>query len=286
MAIIPVHSGDNLQTKITAMAAGDILELDAGVTWDGNFTLPNVSGASSGNPLTIRSANYTSLPSGRVAIADATNMPRIRTSNGTAVFTSTTNAAYWILDGLEITDNITDLTLTAPNLIDLGNTNTGPSNITVQRCYLHQKETGTNWVRCVYRAIQFEGSGLLYKWCYVGPFLGYYHPETGQSSNARLESSALLSVSGNVITVEDNYLNAWWNTLFLGGGDTAPQNTATLTGATTTSATFSNTTGLAAGIMLRMELHGTGTVSTTGLHPCNSCEVSHKGETIDRNEAW
>ena len=275
MAIIPVHSGDNLQTKINSAAAGDILELDAGATWDGAFSLPNTASTSAALPIMIRSSAYASLPNGRVSPSDAAHMPRVRTTTSSPVFVTATNANNWILDGLEITDNITTTSVVAPSFLDFGNANTGATDITVQRCYIHQKEADNVWVRYVIRATQFEGKGFTYKWNYIGPIQGYYHVDAGTGTNQRLESSTLLCVganspttssyTGNPILIQDNYLNAWWNTVFLGGADTSAFNTANLTSATTGSASFDNTTGLAAGVVIRFELHGTGTLSVTGL---------------------
>ena len=80
--------------------------------------------------------------------------------------------------------------------------------------------------------------------------------------NYQLDTTAFLSVVGpGPIRWEENYVNVWWNGFFLGGGDTAPQNTARLTNASLTSATFSNTTGLAPGIVIRFSLEATGNVS-------------------------
>src|SRR6266852_5987792 len=95
-----------------AATAGTIVvpsggDLQAGATWDGEFVLPNRNCTAS-TPIRIGSSAQASLPSGRVGPADATNMPRIR-ALGTGItgsaFTMAANSGYWVLDGLELTDN-------------------------------------------------------------------------------------------------------------------------------------------------------------------------------------
>ncbi len=263
-ANIPVHSGDNLQTAITSASCGDNLILDAGATWDGTFLLPNKS-CTSITPITITSSAAASLPVCRVAPADATNMPRVRTLGGGtigAAFEFQTNAAYWIIDGLELTDNAaTSANVSA--LID-GQSAVGVNHITVRRTYEHQKETGTNYNRTVQRAWWFEGDTFLAECNYVGPLVGYFYSAVAGNNTTLMNTECLISITGSNLTILDNYCSVWYNGVFTGGSDTLPQNTATLTGASTTSATFSNVTGLASGIVPRFGVQGTGTLVSSG----------------------
>ena len=272
--VVELRAGADLQAAINAAQCGDNLVLQAGATWDGEFRLPNRNCTAS-TPIRIGSSGQAFLPNGRVGPADATNMPRIR-ALGTGItgsaFMMAADAGYWVLDGLELTDNAA-----ATNVVNALITvaETTANNLTVQRCYFHQKETGTNYNRSVVRGIQFEGRNLTFKWNYVY-IVGYYNAALGSGTHYQMDSTAVLSVgSPGPLLIEDNYLSTWWNNIFLGGGDTAPQNTATLTNATTSSATFSNTTGLSPGVMLRLELSGSGTLNTTGL--TSSCTTAGGG---------
>jgi hypothetical protein len=198
-------------------------------------------------------------------------MARIRSLGGSndygAAISAAAGAGWWILDGLELTDNAPP-TASIPWLVDFSES--GTHDLTVQRCYIHQKESGTNYNRTVQRAIDFEGRGLTAKWNYIY-VIGYYYPEVaGGSSTMQMDSTAFLCVGCSTMLIEDNYISTWWNNIFLGGGDTAPQNAATLTGATTSSGTFSNTTGLTAGVVIRFEFTVTGTFDKTGLN--DSCD--------------
>src|ERR1700730_7679312 len=149
-ATIVVPGGGDLQAAINAAQCGDNLVLQAGATWDGEFRLPNRNCTAS-TPIRIGSSAQASLPIGRVGPADATNMPRIR-ALGTGItgsaFMMAADAGYWVLDGLELTDNAA-----ASNVVNALITvaETTANNLTVQRCYFHQKETGTNYNRSVAR---------------------------------------------------------------------------------------------------------------------------------------
>ena len=260
---VSVPSGGDVQGAIDSAQCGDSVVLQAGATFDGAFILPNKN-CTSASQITIRSSAL-SLPASRVGPADAPNMPRLRAPNGQAIFTMGANSGWWVLDGLELTDNAGHGLIS--NLIDAQD-NTGTHDLTLQRCYIHQKEDPTEYHRSILRAIHFEGSGLLMKWNYIF-LIGYYYQEVSGTPFQQMDTTSMLSIGGSRITMEDNYISTWWNQFFLGGADTAPQNTAALSNATKNIATFSNTTGLTPGVVVRFELHGTGTVNRTGIR--NTC---------------
>src|SRR5882724_12133748 len=161
---IVVPTGGNLQAGINASQCGDRIVLQAGGTWDGTYILPD-RGCTQANPIRISSSDELSLPVGRVGTADAVHMPRIRALANDAAFRAAANAGYWVLDGLEITDNAGQGVVNA--LVDLGISVGGVHDITVQRCYFHQKEMGTNYNRSAMRGVWFEGRNLTFKWNYV-----------------------------------------------------------------------------------------------------------------------
>ena len=139
----------------------------------------------------------------------------------------------------------------------------GVNNITVQRSYIHPKEIGTTiYNRAAIRAMEFEGSGLLFKWNHAAGFLG--RQPDGQLPTTQV----ILCISCNSVTVTDNFMQAWYTAFFTGGGGSPPRRTATLSNASTTSATLSQTAGLSPGVMLRLNL--TGTANSDGsLSPYN-----------------
>jgi len=75
-----VHSGDDLQSVINAAHADDVIQLDTGATFTGNFVLPVKAGADQTHQITIRSSAYASLAAGkRVGPNDAGKMAKIAT---------------------------------------------------------------------------------------------------------------------------------------------------------------------------------------------------------------
>lgn len=256
----------NPADAIAAASCGDTIKALAGDRFGpSSYTLPNKSCTTTGITITSTVA----LPNRRVgdntntdAQADEALMPTF-TTNGSvgygAAFVYGTNASDWTLDGLIITDEATPEATIINFLID-GLTNTGLSDITVQRCIFKQKETGANYHRSVMRAVWFEGSNFTFERNYVH-LIGWYYDATGNTPFYPMDTTAFLTVAGpGPITIDDNYISVWWNGFFLGGADTAAQNTANVTSGTNTSGTFSNTTGITAGLLLRLEMHGTGTL--------------------------
>lgn len=255
----------SLQNAVDAEVAGDVIIARSGDTWDGTLLVPNKS-CTALLPCIVKSSALAALPAGRVAPVNAANMARLRSmgggNNGGAIQMQA-NADYWTFDGFELTDANPSHFTSIAMLIDSSIQTV--DHLTIQHCYLHQKETGTNYNRTVQRGIQFEGDGLIFKFNYVY-IIGYYYPEIqGGNDHYQMDTTTLLMIgTATNVLMEDNYSSVWWNQIFTGGGDSDPQNTATLTGATTGTATFSNTTGLAPGVMLRLSFVTTGTFSRFG----------------------
>jgi len=97
------HTATQLSSAIKTAAPGDIIVLDAGVTYSGAFQLP--AKANSNNRwIYIVSSAIAKLPAGqRVKPADAVNMPKLVTPNVAAVFQVNGGANHWRFAGLEIT---------------------------------------------------------------------------------------------------------------------------------------------------------------------------------------
>jgi len=236
---------------------GDTIKALADATFTGVWTLSDNCAA--GSPITLTST--ATLPSRRILNTDEDLLPKFKTNSGSAaaVFTFASNAGGWVLDGLDLSDdagtNGINALISAPE-----STN---HDLTIDRIYFHQKETGTTYTRSVIRAVILEGSNHVYKrsWIYI---IGYPYGGSTEPHN----SAAFVSVGGpGPITFTDNYVKTWYVGFFLGGGDTGAQNTATLTSASTTSATFSNVSGLQVGTFIRFSVPGTATLSNAGGTP-------------------
>lgn len=242
--IINVPAGGDIQTAINSANCGDRIVLQAGAVWDGQQVFNKTCGS---NPITLTTSGL--LNQRRVTLADAAQMPRLRALGGdaNAAIKLAAGSSGLTIDGIDFVDNAGTKTVNA-HIAGLERAD----DITIQRCLFGQKETGTNYNRSVMRAVWIEGARIKMKWNYVH-LIGYYYPEAiGGTQNYQMDTTAFLSVGGpGPITIEDNYINVWWNGFFLGGGDTGAQNTATLTNASLTSATFSNMTGITPGLVLR-----------------------------------
>ena len=116
-----VPAGADLQTYINRARPGDVLLLEPGATYVGNFTLPALAEQPSGIPaqyITIRSAadNSRFPTAGRVTPELAEWMPTIRSSNGGSALATKPGAHHWRLQWLAFDANADG----AGNVITLG----------------------------------------------------------------------------------------------------------------------------------------------------------------------
>lgn len=249
-------------------SCGDTIFLKATHTWttaSGSTPVLTITKAcSSGSPLTIKSTLADTIAQARPAtlIPSAGTLAKFAnllstggSGGGVGPILIQSPAAYVVLDGLHLTttgagDNSTNALISAES----GN------HITIQRSYLHPPETSTSdWERSVERGVAVGADDVTFRWNSAGPFVGYY-PGTGTPGQL-ITSEVIQCVVCNRLSVVENQMNAHYANIFLGGGDTGPGHTATISSITgTTGATLSSTTHLAAGIVLRISVIGTGTL--------------------------
>ncbi len=98
------HTVTTFKSALTSANPGDTIVLDAGVTYQGNFTLPKKN-----NPnhlwIYIVGSALSNLPTPGTRVnpaTDAANMPKIVTPNATAALTLSPGANYYRLVGLEV----------------------------------------------------------------------------------------------------------------------------------------------------------------------------------------
>jgi hypothetical protein len=105
-ATINVPSGGSLQAALNAAHAGDVITLQPGATYTGNFLLPNKGALSAF--ITIRSAGPDSdLPAAgvRMTPAYASKLPKIRSGNSMAALRTAAATNHWQLMFLEFQAN-------------------------------------------------------------------------------------------------------------------------------------------------------------------------------------
>ncbi len=104
------HTAAQFITALNAAVPGDVIVLDAGVTYSGNFTLP-IKANPSNKWIYIISSDLASLPEHvRVTPASASHMPKLTTPGATTLFNMPNTIAgvssnHWRLVGLELTTN-------------------------------------------------------------------------------------------------------------------------------------------------------------------------------------
>ncbi len=210
----PVHTSTEFKNALVAANPGDTIVLDAGSTYQGNFTPPAKS-----NPnnkwIYIISNQLAQLPAGtRVTPANASAMPKLSSPNVTATITLAPGANHYRFSGLEITTSNTTVGCN-PNHIPPVNcytyeliypamAMTGPMNdsITVDRCYLHASPTID-----VQHAIIANGSNF----AVIDSYISDIH-DLGTDSQAIGEW-----FSPGPIKIVNNYLSSSSEDILLGG---------------------------------------------------------------------
>ncbi|MFN2400258.1 MAG: hypothetical protein ABR543_16720, partial [Gemmatimonadaceae bacterium] len=138
---VPVRSGRDLQRAIADARPGDVLELEAGSTFIGNFELPRKTGT---GWIIIRSDADGKLPpeGTRVAPAHAGAMPRILSPNELPAIRTVEGAHHYRLIGIEVS-TLPEVLLSRA-LIDLGDGSRKqnaldlvPHDLILDRVYVH-----------------------------------------------------------------------------------------------------------------------------------------------------
>jgi hypothetical protein len=210
--LIRVNAGSDLQAALDAVQPGDVLELQAGATFVGNFMMPRKSGS---DWIHIRSSAHARLPppGTRVFPSHASLMPRIETPDRTPAIRTAAGAHHYRFVGIEITARGATRS-TGPfsdnNVVYLeaegGQTSLSqvPTDIIFDRCYVHGTPTGN-----VRRGIAMNGARM----AVVDSYLSDFH-EVGADSQA---------ISGwngpGPFKVVNNYLEGAGENLMFGGAD-------------------------------------------------------------------
>jgi hypothetical protein len=203
------HTANNtaeFQSALNAAKLGDIIELKAGVTYVGPFTLPKKTEGSGW--IYIVTSNYDQLPSPnhRVGKDDAVNMPKIVVKAGSGGAVNATNGAHhYRFVGIEfcpVKDNF------VYNVVVIGGGEkteaAQPNNITLDRCYIHGDPIAGSR-----RGVLMNGAALAVIDCYVADC-----KEDGA------DSQALAGYSGTgPLKIVNNFLEGAGENVIFGGAD-------------------------------------------------------------------
>jgi hypothetical protein len=197
-ADIFVAAGGNLQAAINSAQAGQIIELQAGATFTGNFTLPNKSG---NGWIYIRSSGHANLPAGtRVGPADAANMAKLRSTNTSPVLTGNSNSHNFRFIGIEFENTYSATAEIVYQIILLNNNN---RDITFDRCYIHG-HPNTN----TYDGIGTVGVRNL---AVVNSYISEIHVAQGQG-----ESHGIQLLGVTTAKIENNFISAAGENILVG----------------------------------------------------------------------
>ena len=209
------HTAAQLTADLDSAQPGDVIVLDAGVTYSGNFTLPKKSNPNNKWIYIVGSA-LSGLPAPGTRVNPATNaasMPKIVTPNSTAALTLSPGGHHYRLVGLEVYSASTQLcypknsppaNCASYQLLNAPWTTgqTLADSITVDRCYLHGSPT-----QDVVRAIAGNVSNLAVVDSYISDIHGY-----------QVDSQAIgLWYSPGPIKIVNNYLEAAGENVMFGG---------------------------------------------------------------------
>ena len=204
-----VRAGDDLQKAIDAAQPGDVLLLQAGATFSGNFVLRNKSGS---GWITIRTSTPDGTlpgPGSRVTPRHAGLMPRIVTPNVMSAIATAPGAHHYRLVGLDVT---TASSVTwAYTLVSLGDVGSNqrsldqvPHDIVLDRMYVHGNAT-LDLRRCV--ALNTASTAVVDSW------LSDCHARGS-------DSQAIAGWNGpGPFKIVNNYLEGAGENIMFGGSD-------------------------------------------------------------------
>lgn len=215
----PANATD-FQTALDSSALGDVIILNAGTTYTGNFKLPIKAGSAW---LYIISSNLSLLPAEgyRVSPTDVANMPTIQTTTtlNRPVMSTFKSAHNYRFVGIEFLGNST---LSLFNLIQTGYGSASysdpvsswtavtssadlPTNIVLDRCYIHSTNISPLHCRC----------GFMMNGYYMAS-LGCYYKNFVDTSDAQAIN---IWNGGQYYKIVNNYLEASGENFMSGGTD-------------------------------------------------------------------
>jgi hypothetical protein len=209
---ITVRAGGSVQNAINAAVPGDVILLQAGATFTGNFYLPKKSGT---GWITIRSSASDGVlpkPGTRIQSSQAGYLPKLVSPNGSAALRTVAGAHHYRIVGVEITakSSITS----AVQLVSIGSGSASrqgtlasvPHHIVIDRSYIHGRST-LNLKNCV----EAHGASV----AIVDSYLARCHSKVQ-------ESHAIIGWNGpGPYRIENNRIEGAGINIMFGGADPA-----------------------------------------------------------------
>jgi hypothetical protein len=201
-ATIVVPSGGDFQAALNQAQPGDIIVLQAGATYIGNFLLPNKSGSSF---ISIQSS--APLPLERISPASVGLLAKIQAPNSDSVIKTTPGSHHYSFLGVEV--STTTSALAGHTLVELGDSAQTsladvPHHIVFDRCWIHGFATQE-----VQRGVALNGAELTITNSYISNIHGNGY-----------DTQAIAGWAGpGPFHILNNYLEASGENVMFGGAD-------------------------------------------------------------------
>jgi hypothetical protein len=201
-AVLRVNAGGDLQQALNAARPGDTVELQAGATFPGSFTLPVNTGT---GYVTVQTSAVSKLPvNARVKPSSASNMAALVAPDGGAALIAATGAHHFRFIGLEIRPAAGTYSFGLV-LVGLGSETTVaelPHDLEFDRMYIHgDPEAGTK------RGIALNGAAVTVRNSYISDIKSNWQ-----------EAQALCGWNGpGPFTIINNYLEGSGENVMFGG---------------------------------------------------------------------
>jgi hypothetical protein len=264
-ATISVPVGGDFQAALNSASCGDTILLQAGGTYipvGDSFVLPN-KGAGTGSDadyITIRTSNLAGLSASDQRLDPAVHgsaLARLMSVSGYAALSADAGAHHYKFIGIEVTTNGNPAKYT-PDLINFGAYFTreqrlGTGHFVLDRVFVHPAEiSATNLFpatveRTSGRGIAVGASEISVINSYIAGFAGKY-PTGHSAAGQNIDSYGIYTDAGpGPLHIINNYIEAQFNNVFIGGAGLSTTNTGIVTNATLSSATLSNVNNLSVG---------------------------------------
>jgi hypothetical protein len=258
---IRVAAGGDFQRALNSAHCGDTIILEAGAHYSpvgDSFILPKKDRCTGTDAdyITIQTSNLGGIAAAGDRIDPAKHaaaMPRL-VGNRHSVLTAAPGAHHFKFIGIEITTT-GNRAIYTPDLINFGSYFTpqqklDTNHIFFDRVFIHTAEiTSTNLFPSTVERTSGRGigAGISDLWVinsYIAGFCGKY-PSATENAGQMIDSYGIYSDTGpGPLHIINNYIEAQFNNVFLGGTGQSTSNTATISNATLSSATLSSVANL------------------------------------------
>src|SRR5262245_9020218 len=210
---IEVKAGGDFQAALNQARPGDVITLEAGATFTGNFTLPNKSGSGRSEWIVIRSSTADSNlppPGARVTPSFSAVLPKIISPNSEPAIRAASGAHHFRFIGLEIGHKAGSRIYAIVDF-DGGQTSLSqvPHDLIVDRCYIHGNPSDASR-----RGVALNSAST----AVIDSYISECH-ESGA------DSQAIAGWNGpGPFKIVNNYLEGAGENFMLGGADPRIQN--------------------------------------------------------------